>query len=403
MAVIRDAGPSASQSATYDAFGNDEDFSPIITNIDPDKTPFLSNLAEDDDAVETKFNWITEGLRPPQMNAHLEKEDYTTGKVGSMRSLDNNVQVFFNSGYVTDMQRKTRKIYKQQDEFDRQKTKAFFEHARDIEYALVNGDTKRDGTASVAALTGGVPYFLKSATVACTLETGGTPAAPTGVFSTGNVKHELETGDFVYFNAATMPAGLVKDTIYYVRLDAAAPEKKFALFHSMKGAIENIVADQVIPTAAGTGVVIEKNNVTDLGGTKDYTVDDINAVMQMCYYRGGNPSKLWMSPKNKKRFSSLVTSLATTNRKSGDKKMNIVADTLETDFGMVTAQPHLWYPNNRIDAMDEEYFALKWFDRTHEVANLAKKGNYSEFVIEGSIGLKGTQPHASGSILNIKY
>ena len=76
---------------------------------------------------------------------------------------------------------------------------------------------------------------------------------------------------------------------------------------------------------------------------------------------------------------------------------------METDFGMVTAQPHLWYPNNRIDAMDEEYFALKWFDRTHEVANLAKKGNYSEFVIEGSIGLKGTQPHASGSILNIKY
>lgn len=120
-----------------------------------------------------------------------------------------------------------------------------------------------------------------------------------------------------------------------------------------------------------------------MGGTKDYTVDDINAVMQMCYYRGGNPSKLWMSPKNKKRFSSLVTSLATTNRKSGDKKMNIVADTLETDFGMVTAQPHLWYPNNRIDAMDEEYFALKWFDRTHEVANLAKR------VTIPSLSLKG--------------
>ena len=82
--------------------------------------------------------------------------------------------------------------------------------------------------------------------------------------------------------------------------------------------------------------------------------------------------------------------------------MNLVADTYESDFGIVTAHPHLFYPNDRIDAIDTQYMTLKWFDRTHEVTGLAKKGNYSEFVIEGSIGLKCTQPQAHGSITNIK-
>lgn len=392
MAVIRDAGPSASQSLSFEAFGNAEDFSPIITNIDPDKTPFLSSLAEDDDAVNPQFSWITEGLRPPQVNAHLEKEDYTSGKVGSLRSLSNQVQIFINSGFVSDVERKTKKIYKQQDEYDRQKTKAFLEHARDIEYALVNGDAQRAGSASQAALTGGFPYFLKSETLGCTLVTA------TGVITTASA-HGFANGDFVYFTAGTLPTGLKKDTPYYIHKET---DTTFTIYNSMKGAVEAVATDQVKPTTAGTDLVLEKNNITDLGSKTDYTLDDINNIMQMCYYRGGNPNELWMSPGNKKRFSALVTATATTQRKSGDKKMNLVADTLETDFGVVTAHPHLWYPTTRIDAIDGQYAQLKWFDRTHEVTGLAKKGNYEEFVIEGSIGLKVTQPHACGSILNIQ-
>lgn len=110
MAVIRDSGPSANQSLTFDAWGNDEDISPIITDITPDKTPFLSSIPDDADAVETSYSWPTEALHPPQMNAHLEKEDYTTHEVGSLRALDNVVQIFHNTGYVSDMQRKTRKV-----------------------------------------------------------------------------------------------------------------------------------------------------------------------------------------------------------------------------------------------------------------------------------------------------
>ena len=65
MAVVRDLGKSTSQSLTYEAYGLAEDYSQIITNISPDKTPFLSGLAEDSDAVSTGFSWTTEALRPP--------------------------------------------------------------------------------------------------------------------------------------------------------------------------------------------------------------------------------------------------------------------------------------------------------------------------------------------------
>ncbi len=396
MAVVRDSGPSANQSYSFDAWGNDEDISPIITDITPDKTPFLSSLAEDEDAVETSFSWSTEALNPPQMNAHLEKEDYVSKEVGSVRSMDNVVQIFRNTGFVTDIQRKTKKVYNGSgDEFERQLTKAFIEHARDMEYAFVNGDVKRAGTKTAPALTGGIPFFLSTTRQDCSVNT------TSGLVTTSAAPHNLSTGDFVYFTADTMPAGLTKNKLYYVRLDTTNAATAFLIFKTMKGAIENIAADKVMPTSAGTNLKIEKNNVTDLASS-DYTIADINKVMEMCYYRGGNPSTLWMNPSNKSRFSDLVTGLASTQRKAGEKKGNTVATMLETDYGMVTARPHLWYPKNRIDAIDDQYVEKKWFERSKKVDGLAKKGNYSEFVIEGSIGLKFVQPLSCGSIVGIK-
>lgn len=395
MAVIRDAGPSANQSFTFDAWGNAEDISPIITSITPDKTPFLSSIPDGPNAVEPSFSWPTEELHPPMVNKHLEKEDYQSHEVGSMEALDNVVQIFMTTGFVTDMQRKARKVYRGGDEFNRQLTKAFTEHARDIEYAFVNNDTKTAGTAAVQAMTGGLPYFMTKKTLSATVDTS------TGKITT-SAAHNLKTGDFVYFDAAAMPTGLKKNTLYYVRLDATTPATIFTIFPSMKSAVENITAKQVIPTTAGTTVVCVLNNVVDLDSAADYTVADINSAMEMAYRRGGQPDTLWASPHNKARFSEIVNAMSYTTRKSGDKKTNLVATTLETDFGVVECKPHLWFPNDFILALDSQYLEKKWFERTHKVSGLAKKGNYSEFVIESSIGLKFDQPLSSAAIINIK-
>ena len=395
MAVIRDAGPSANQSFTFDAWGNAEDISPIITSITPDKTPFLSSIPDGPNAVEPAFSWPTEELHPPMVNKHLEKEDYTSHPVGSMEALDNVVQIFMTSGFVTDMQRKARKVYRGGDEFNRQLTKAFTEHARDIEYAFVNNASKVAGTAAQEAMTGGLPYFMQKKTLSATVNTS------TGKITT-SAAHNLRTGDFVYFDAATMPTGLKKNTLYYVRLDSTTPATIFNIYDNMKDAVEGTVSAEIIPSTAGSTVVCVMNNVVDLNSTADFTVADINSAMEMAYRRGGSPDTLWASPHNKARFSEIVNAMSYTTRKSGEKKTNLIATTLETDFGEVQCKPHLWFPDSMILALDSQYLEKKWFEKTRKVQGLAKKGNYSEFVIESSIGLKFDQPLSSAAIINIK-
>lgn len=395
MPFTRDLGPSKNQSTTYDAYGNAEDMSDLVTNIDPDQTLLLSKMKDGNDAVATSFSWTTEGLRPPQKNAHLEKEDYTSQAVGSMEGLMNYVQNFQNTGYVTDTQRKVKKVYKEQDEFARQVRIAVTGQARDLEYAIVHGDTRRAGTQSVAPLTGGVPFFMQLQTITATV------ATDTGIVTCAS-EHHLKTGDFVYFIATTMPAGLSQGILYYVRLDDTTPDTKFTIFDEVDDAIENRTANQVKPSTAGTALKVCLNNIKSLGGTADFTVSDINDVMQMCYNRGGNPTTAFMSGAKKRRFSQIVSATATTNRKSGDKKMDIVTDVFTSDFGTITAQAHRMYGDKRIDFMDMQYWKKKWFVRPHQVKNLPKKGTYEEFVLEASFGIEGTQPKASGSLTDIK-
>ena len=289
--------------------------------------------------------------------------------------------------------RRVAKDHDEKDEFVRQMLKASREQARDMEYMIVNNAVKRAGSGEdIAALSGGIPYFMQSELQAVTINTS------SGLFTTTE-PHGLITGDFVYFKASTMPDGLDGTLCYYVEV---VSDKTFNIYNTLQGAAEKVVADKVIPDSAGTGVNIMKSNIVDKGGSSDFTVEDMQVAMQMAYNRGGNPTDAFMSGSKKQRFSTIVNALATTNRKPSDKTMQVIADTFSCDFGTVTAHAHRMYPDNRVDLLDMNYWELKWFDRSHQVKNLAKKGSYDEFVIEGWVGLKGTQPKASASIINVK-
>lgn len=384
---------SASQSVTYEAVGTKDDFSKIITNIDPDMTFFLSNFGTALEAKSLKFNWTTEGLKPPQENAHPEMTDYATEKVGSLAQWDNRCQHFISSGRVSDAQKQHAKEYTPEDEFARQKINAFKQHARDIEFALVFNDSPRDESPGNPALTGGVRYFLTedAEDVTFTGNVGATAAA-----------HRMNTGDFIYFKAKPgagnkLPAELSANLPYYIRKDA--DPKKFTLYNSMDDAIKN--KRQITLSTAGQGVQMVKNNVFTAGDAL-FTEDHINDCMEMCSKRGGNPTLAVMSGRSKRRFSAIVTGGAVKQRGLKDKVAVNVTDAYESDFGTIHAQVHPMYEDTVIDLLDMAYWDLKWFDRTHEVAGLAKKGSYEEFVIESWLGLQGTQPKASGSIYGIK-
>ena len=387
---------SESQSTTYDAIGAREDYSEVVTNIDPDLTFFLSNFGTASDAENLKFNWLTEGLKPPRQNANLEMTNYETEKVGSVERRSNNCQYFINTGKVSDAQRKVRKVYTEQDEFLRQKEIAFKQQARDMEYALVSNAEAREEKGSVPSLTGGIPYFLSEEVEDVTFLTASNTGQTAG-------DHKLETGDFVYFKAKAgsgnkLPAELSENLAYYVRKDSVDP-KQFTLYDDLEAAIKG--TNPITLSTAGAGCQMVKNNIVSAGGLV-FTEDMINDCMEMCFKRGGNPTLAVMSGRNKRNFSRIVTGGSEKRRDAKEKKAVNVTDVYESDFGTVTAQAHRMYADTRIDLMDMSLWDLKWFARPHEVQNLAKKGSYSEFVLEAWFGLQGTQPKASGSIVGIK-
>lgn len=393
--VTRSLGPSESQSHTTEAIGHAEDYSDIIVNISPEVTFFLSRMGEAEDATSLKFGWTTEGIDPPGINAHLEKEDYGSHKVGSLRHAENNCQFFINDGYVTEAQRKVAKVYNPQDEKVRLLKNVLRKHARDIEFAIVTNSTTNAESGNTAALTGGIPYFLQSNRIDCTIDSNG--------IVTTTEEHYLVTGDFVYFSASTMPDGLEANEAYYIRVDDTNPKTAFTIFNTMNDAVRNITDNQVIPSTTTDTLQIEINNIVDLGGKSDFTLDDLDKAMEMAYNRGGNPTLAVMSPAKKRIFSKLITAATTINRNmKGDRKIDLVAAAVETDYGTLTAETHRLYPFDRIDLMDMDYWDLKWFERTHEVTGLPKVGTYDSFVVQAWLGVKGTQPLASAAITGIK-
>lgn len=394
--VIRDLNKSVNQSFTYDAIGHAEDLSPILINITPESTLFYSKFGNAKPATETSFSWMTKGLRPPRTNAHLEYEKYEFEPVGSIEGMSNNVQYFQTSGLVSDVQNEVTKAYNNEHgtDLDDAKFDAYKYQAQDIEYMLVNGEKKVDGTKTVAPLSGGLPFFMSMNTIDVTVST-------TDGTVTCDSDPKLDTGDIVYFVATTMPTGLKKGLYYYVRVDDTDP-KKLTLFDTQKGAVENLTDKQVKPSAAGSSVQLVANNIISCGGKSDFTLDDINNAMEMAFKRGGNPSEAYMSSSKFRKFSDLVLAQTTTYRKSGEKKAAMVATTYQGAFGVVNANIHRMYPDERIDILDMQFWDMRYLSRPHEVNNLGKDGTYEKFVVETRVGLQGTQPKASCSIIDIQ-
>ena len=392
-------------SFSYDSVGNAEDLHDILININPTRTKFLSKFGTAEKAVSTDFSWFTERLRPPQDNAHLEKEDYTFSEIGTQEGLRNFIQHFQNSGFITDTQNSIKKAFRRgTSEFNAAVDHAIRGQGEDIELMIVKskvGNLETPGTK--AARSGGIPFFLQANTVDATVETTGGVVTLTDINAESN-PIDLSTGDFVYFTATKMPTGLEANRIYYIRIeDSAKKDKnKFKLYYDLEEAVDG-TATNIKPTDAGTALKMVRRNVVSLGGAKDFTLEDINTVLEMIYRRGGNANQAYMSLRNKRKFSKLVNAQSTAYRPADtETKLNDAATVYESDFGVITASAHAMYPDSRLDILDMQYWDLKWLNNTHEVGNLAKTGTYEKFVVESDLGVQATAPQASGAIVDIK-
>lgn len=149
----------SSAKLTYDAVGNREDLSDVITNISPTETPFLSRFGKVK-AEATTHEWLTDALASAGANAKIEGADFSFTKPAARTRLSNWTQIFQTAVEVSDTQRSvmTAGI---EDEFAYQMAKKMKEHARDIEYALVNG-TGNSGASGTARELKGVLTFIST-------------------------------------------------------------------------------------------------------------------------------------------------------------------------------------------------------------------------------------------------
>ena len=160
-------------SNTYQAVGNKEDVSEIITNIAPDDTPLYTRLSRTK-ATQVTHEWLEDTLGEADTNKHVEGYTYETMAVEPRMRLSNYTQIMHRGIHVTDTQEVVLK-YGLRSEIAYQMAKKMKELAFDCEQALLTQDTKVLGSMTIERQFGGLPYWI----VTNVLSNGGTPRALT--------------------------------------------------------------------------------------------------------------------------------------------------------------------------------------------------------------------------------
>jgi hypothetical protein len=134
---------------SYEAVGNKEDLSDMITNISPVDTLFFSKIGKCKDGADaTKHEWQTDSLAAAASNAQLEGDETTPEASTATARLYNMMQIQKKSLIISGTQEKVKKAGRT-SEVDYQTAKKMKELSKDIEYAFLRG-VRADGAAGTA-------------------------------------------------------------------------------------------------------------------------------------------------------------------------------------------------------------------------------------------------------------
>jgi hypothetical protein len=149
----------ASALKTYDAIGNREDLTDVISVITRHETPLYSGL-EKVEAHARLHEWQTDSLTTGSSNAQIEGADFSFAIPGARTRVTNNTQIFSKSLEVSETQRET-SVAGIEDEYAYQMEKKMKEIATDIEEALITG-TGNSGASGTARELKGILGFISS-------------------------------------------------------------------------------------------------------------------------------------------------------------------------------------------------------------------------------------------------
>lgn len=166
--------------ATYEAVGNREDLSAIISRIDPTDTPFFTSV-EKVKANGVKHEWQTQALAAASSaNAQLEGDDPTTNSVTPRVRLGNYCQISYKVARVTGTQQAV-EVAGVPNELANQKMLKGLELRRDVETQLLSNQAKNAGADATARVSASVLSWIFTNT-----SKGGTSAAdPAAADGTG--------------------------------------------------------------------------------------------------------------------------------------------------------------------------------------------------------------------------
>lgn len=195
---------------TYDAVGNREDLSDIISMISPTDTPFMSGIAKVP-ATSTKTEWQTDALAAASAtNAVIEGDDATTDASVATTRLFNYTQISDKVARVTGTQRAVNSAGRA-DEMAYQVMKRASELKRDVESSLLANNAQVAGNSTTARETGGIGSWI-----ATNDDFGSGGASPTGDGSdarTDGTQRAFSEADLKTVLAACWDAGGEPDTI----------------------------------------------------------------------------------------------------------------------------------------------------------------------------------------------
>lgn len=142
---------------TYDAVGNREDLTDIVSVISRNETPLFSGL-EKTKATATTHEWQTDALSTGNDNAAVEGSDFSFAIPGMRTRLSNTTQIFSKTVEVS----RTQQVVSTagvEDEYAYQMEKRMKEIATDVEKALITG-TGNSGASGTARRLKGILAFV---------------------------------------------------------------------------------------------------------------------------------------------------------------------------------------------------------------------------------------------------
>lgn len=146
---------------TYAAIGIREDLTDLVALIDPQETPFISNIGRGKDSMQTKHEWQVQTLASPsKTNFVVEGDDSPSAAAVTERArLFNYCAISRKVGAVTGTMQKV-DVAGISNELDNQKMLKAAELRRDMEVILVDNNAYVAGSAGTARECAGLPAYV---------------------------------------------------------------------------------------------------------------------------------------------------------------------------------------------------------------------------------------------------